>query len=176
MQNSSQTHKGDAFSKLLSSLVAITTILGIPAGLYGYFSSQHASRVSRTFDFYKDFRGDPGKDFKFLVAGWNARAEEEKSLAQKGDEAGVKSLVSSLLTNNQTQTAVTELVLFFDEVYSCVDNSLCDRNTAVALFQSPASQFFSMYGSYFQDVRETNPTYAIGVMKLRNLTKCWSLF
>ena len=37
--------RGDAFSRILSALVAITTILGIPVGLYGYYASQQASRV-----------------------------------------------------------------------------------------------------------------------------------
>ena len=45
-------------ARVLSYLVAITTILGIPIGLYGYYAPQQANRVNRTFDFYKDFRGD----------------------------------------------------------------------------------------------------------------------
>ena len=54
-------------ARVLSYLVAITTILGIPIGLYGYYASQQANRVNRTFDFYKDFRGDGlQKDFSFV--------------------------------------------------------------------------------------------------------------
>ena len=50
--------RGDVLARVLSYLVAITTILGIPIGLYGYYASQQANRVNRTFDFYRDFRGD----------------------------------------------------------------------------------------------------------------------
>jgi len=57
--------RGDVLARVLSYLVAVTMILGIPIGLYGYYASQQANRVNRTFDFYRDFRGDgPAKGFQ----------------------------------------------------------------------------------------------------------------
>jgi hypothetical protein len=66
-------------------------------------------------------------------------------------------LAASLLQADETQTALSRLVLFFDEAHSCVDKSLCDNNAAFALLQNPADQIFSMYGSYLATVRQAAP-------------------
>jgi hypothetical protein len=176
MSKTEQSSRSDRLSRILSYLVAITTILGIPVGLYGYYSSQQASRVDRTFDFYKDFRGDTlQKDFSLLVEQWNAKYADVAALLEKNDEAGLGQLVMSLLQSDEAQTALARLVLFFDETYSCVDKALCDNNAAYALLQNPADQIFFMYGSYLTTVRQHNPNYATGILKVRALTKTRSL-
>ena len=76
--------RGDVLAKVLSYLVAVTTILGIPIGLYGYYASQQANRVNRTFDFYRDFRGDGlQKDFSLLVSRWNEKSAQVDGLLKK---------------------------------------------------------------------------------------------
>ena len=76
--------RGDVLAKVLSYLVAVTTILGIPIGLYGYYASQQANRVNRTFDFYRDFRGDGlQKDFSLLVSRWNEKSAQVDELLKK---------------------------------------------------------------------------------------------
>jgi hypothetical protein len=168
--------RGDVLPKVLSYLVAITTILGIPIGLYGYYASQQANRVNRTFDFYKDFRGDGlQKDFSLLVVRWNEKSAQVDGFLKNDDYAGLSQLAESLLQGDEAQTALSHLVLFFDEANSCVEKSLCDNDAAFALLQNPADQIFSMYGSYLQTVRQQHPTYADGIVKVRALTKAWSL-
>jgi hypothetical protein len=80
---------GDVLARVLSYLVAITTILGIPIGLYGYYASQQANRVNRTFDFYKDFRGDGlQKDFSLLVTRWNEKSAQADGFLKSDDFTG----------------------------------------------------------------------------------------
>ena len=168
--------RGDVLARVLSYLVAITTILGIPIGLYGYYASQQANRVNRTFDFYRDFRGDGlQKDFGLLVTRWNEKSVQVDRLLKNDDFAGLSRLAASLLQTDETQTALSRLVLFFDEAYSCVDKALCDNNAAFALLQNPADQIFSMYGSYLATIRQQHPNHADGIVKVRALTKTWSL-
>jgi hypothetical protein len=168
--------RGDVLARVLSYLVAVTTILGIPVGLYGYYASQQANRVNRTFDFYRDFRGDSlQKDFSLLVTRWNEKSGQVDRLLKNDDFTGLSQLAASLLQTDETQTALSRLVLFFDEAYSCVDKSLCDNNAAFALLQNPADQIFSMYGSYLATVRQQHPKYADGIVKVCSLTKTWSL-
>jgi len=148
----------------------------IPIGLYGYYASQQANRVNRTFDFYKDFRGDGlQKDFSLLVTRWNEKSAQADGFLKSDDFTGLSQLAASLLQTDETQTALSRLVLFFDEAYSCVDKSLCDNNAAFALLQNPADQIFSMYGSYLATVRQQHPNYADGIVKVRALSKSWSL-
>ena len=121
--------RGDVLARVLSYLVAVTTILGIPIGLYGYYASQQANRVNRTFDFYTDFRGDIlQKDFSLLVTRWNENSTQADKFLKNDDYAGLSQLAASLLQTDETQTALSRLVLFFDEAYSCVDKSLFDNN------------------------------------------------
>jgi hypothetical protein len=168
--------RGDILARVLSYMVAITTILGIPIGLYGYYASQQANRVNRTFDFYKDFRGDGlQKDFSLLVVQWNEKSAQVEGFLKNDDYAGLSQLTASLLQNDEAQSALSRIVLFFDEAYSCVDKALCDYDAAYALLQSPADQIFSMYGSYLQTVRQQQSNYADGIVKVRALTRSWSL-
>jgi hypothetical protein len=82
---------GDVLARVLSYLVAITTILGIPIGLYGYYASQQTNRVNRTFDFYKDFRGDGlQKDFSLLVTRWNEKSAQADGFLKSDDFTGVR--------------------------------------------------------------------------------------
>ena len=148
---------GDVLARLLSYLVAVTTILGIPIGLYGYYASQQANRVNRTFDFYKHFRADGlQNDFSLLVTQWNEKSAQADGFLKSDDFTGLSQLAASLLQTDETQTALSRLILFFDEAYSCVDKSLCDNNAAFALLQNPADQIFSMYGSYLETVQATS--------------------
>ncbi len=174
--DASRRSSGDVLARVLSYLVAITTILGIPIGLYGYYASQQANRVNRTFDFYKDFRSDGlQKDFSLLIVRWNEKSAQVDAFIKNDDYAGLSQLADSLLQSDEAQTAMSHLVLFFDEAYSCVDKALCDHDAAFALLQNPADQIFSMYGSYLQTLRQQHPNYADGIVKVRGLTKTWSL-
>ena len=106
---------------------------------------------------------------------WNEKSTQADGFLKNDDYAGLSQLAASLLQTDETQTALSRLVLFFDEAYSCVDKSLCDNNAAFALLQNPADQIFSMYGSYLATVRQQHPTYADGIVKVRALGKTWSL-
>ena len=87
---------------VLSFLVSVTTILGIPVALYGYLMTQQQSRVDRTFQFYKDFRdGNLDADVKLLVEKANAKSKEMQALVDKDDQAGILGLQTSLVRDAQ---------------------------------------------------------------------------
>ncbi len=133
--------------------------------------------MARTFDFYKDFRSDAfQKNWTLLIKQWNSKADDENKLIQAKDYDGLRKLTLSLANNAGVQEALAQTVLFFDEVSSCVDNSLCDRNAAAALFADPAGQIVSSYGYYFVEVQKMNKLYAVGIFEIRNLEKTWSIF
>lgn len=169
----------DTLGKILSYLVAITTILGIPVALYGYFSSQQASRVDRTFQFYQDFRTAALEDdVNLLVEAWNAKRDEAQKLLDQNDDNGVVKLIESLLKDEKANAALAHVVVFYDGIGSCIDHSLCDANAAMALMKGPADQIVPPYGSYLQAMQSTNPPFAIGIFKVYALRKkwWWSLF
>ena len=73
-----------------------------PVGLYGYYASQQANRVNRTFDFYKDFHGDGlQKDFSLLVTRWNEKSPQADRLLKSDDFTGLEPIGGLTLANRR---------------------------------------------------------------------------
>jgi len=177
--SSSKEKENDSLGRILSYLVAISTIIGIPAGLYGYFSGQHDSRVEKTFEFYSNFRsGELEKDWSLLIGRWNDRAKEAQALVAQNKHAEYAQFVRSIVGESGGPAAMERILSFFDELIACVSNSLCDNNTAYALFKEPAYQFASAYGSYVIYIRQEfdNKKYGTGLFQTRALEKSMSIF
>jgi hypothetical protein len=165
---------GDVLGRILSYLVAITTILGIPVALYGYFVSQQTSRVDRTFDYYKDFRsGSLQNDVNLLVESWNAKGDEVNKLLAQNDYTGLAQLVKTLAENGQTAGALSRVVVFYDGIGSCIEHALCDAHAAVALLKDSTEQIVPTYGSYLQTIQRTNPPFAVGIFTVYGLKPKW---
>jgi len=162
------------FGLILSYLVAISTVIGIPAGLYGYFASQHDKRVETTFEFYKQFRADAfQQDWTLLITRWNANAADAQGRVAQGDMQGLQNLVVSLVSDDKGSAAMERVLSFFDELSACVENALCDHNAAYGLLKDQAEQMADAYGPYIVFIRDKykNVNYGSGLIKARALTK-----
>jgi hypothetical protein len=174
--NSEQT---TALDRLLTRAVALAAIIGIPAALYGYFSSQHDKRVDTTFALYKSFRSDGmQKNLSLLIERWNTKAPAVEKLLTQNDQNGLSLLAVSLVSDEKGRIAFDQISSFFDEVSNCVQNSLCDNNTAHAMFQSQASQLVGAYGYYITYARQTyeNDQYATGLFSVKSLDKKFDFY
>jgi hypothetical protein len=160
--------------------VAVAAIIGIPAGVYGYFSSQHDMRVETAFTLYKSLKDDRiQNEWSLLVDRWNAIAPEVTRLQSQHDQKGFETLTIKLVKNDQkSRIALEEIASLFDEVSACVENGICDHNTVYAMLKDPADQFVGMYGYYIQYVRSTysNDKYGTGLFKIRAIEKKFNLF
>ena len=171
--------KDAANQSWLSHAVSVFTILAIVGGLYGYFSSQHDKRVEKTFEFYKSFRTDPlRKDWALLISRWSESADKAKPLLDQEKYDDLSTLVISLVSDKDGSEAFNHIADFFDELNSCVEHSLCDRNSAVALLKESANEFIEPYGAYISFLRKKygNETIGSSIYKVRSMTTEWSLF
>jgi hypothetical protein len=173
--------RSEILGAILSYLVSITTILGIPVALYGYFVSQQQSRVDRTFEFYKDFRAaDLQDDVNLLVDNFSAKADEIKKVLATSDQAGLDKLEESLVQDPKASAALTHVVIFYDGIGPCIDHLLCDGDAAVALLQDPAYQIVRTYGAYLNSLHKDSSPFAKGIFTVGQLnpttSKFWSLF
>jgi hypothetical protein len=180
MQSSGHPEPVDRFGKVLSYLVAISTIIGIPTGLYGYMSSIHAKKAERTYEYYRDFRSEAfQRDWLLLFNRWNEKASDVQQILATKDFDRLRRLASGLVNqDDQSKTAFARVVGFFDEAYACVDNSLCDQNVAFFLLKTPASEFVSAFGSHIMYIRQEykSEKYGTGLFKVRSLDKRFSVF
>ena len=162
-----------------SIIVSIFTILAISGGVWGYFSSQHDARVAKTFEFYRSFHSDQlQRDWTLLISRWNASADKAKPLedAQKYDE--LSTLIISLVNDDSSRNAMTDILDFFDEFSSCVSHSLCDRNSGVALLTDRAGEFIGPYGAYISYLRSKygDKTIGAGVYRVHSMKTRVSVF
>jgi len=175
----------DPLGRILGYCVALVAILGISAGLYGYYSGEHSKRVQNTFEFFKEFRteGVLGK-YQALIDRYNEKADFIKNLmvqhrenVQERDRLVLES-IQALIAKADGLEEFSAVLLFFDQLAACVENSLCDNNSAVALFNLPAREFASAYGPYIVSIRDRykNTEYGTGLFKTRALATRWSLF
>ena len=180
MVNIDRKHTAEITAAVLSFLVSLTTILGIPVALYGYLMTQQQSRVDRTFQFYKDFRdGSLDADVKLLVEKVNAKAKEMQALVDKNDQAGILGLQTSLVNDAKVDAALARVVEFFDAVGPCVAHSLCDTDATIALLQFQAQQLVKGYGAYVSNQQQSGAPFGDGIFIVNGLetsSRIWSLF
>jgi hypothetical protein len=160
--------------KALSNLVSIFTILAILGGLYGFYSSQRDKRVEKTFEFYKTFRDEPLRDeWGKLISRWNESADKVKPLLDERKDEELRELVISIVEHDpDNKRAFSRVTDFFEEFNSCIENSLCDVNSGVALLKVRAREFIGPYGAYIQFLRNKydNSTIGSGVYKVASMS------
>lgn len=170
MEKDNAPRRSEFIGKVLSYLVSLTTILGVPVALYGYFAAQQQSRVDRTFAFYKDFLGSARQDdVNMLVQIWNAKANDAQQFLAKNDQAGLTKLQTALLQEAKASAAIIRIVEFYDGVGTCVANGLCDNATAYALLHDPAYQIVAAYGGYLSTVGKSGTPFASGIFVVSSL-------
>ena len=170
----SKSKGASRLTQILSFLVSISTIIGIPVGLYGYFSSQHKDRVGATFQFYKEFRSEQTqKDWSLLINRWNAKAQDARTIVRSGNDKELSDFVETLVSDSDGSAAMERVLSLFDEMSACVDNSLCDRNAAYALLKVPADEFAAAFGPHIFLIRKEfgNDQYGVGLLRLRAIKK-----
>ena len=170
MASIDRKHLAEITAAVLSFLVSLTTILGIPVALYGYLVTQQQSRVDRAFQFYKDFRdGNLDADVKLLVEKANAKAKEMQALVDKDDQVGILGLQTSLVRDAQVDTALAHVIVFFDAVGPCVAHALCDADATIALLQYQAKQLVKGYGAYVYDQQQSGAPFGNGIFIVNGL-------
>jgi hypothetical protein len=169
-----------AVDRFLSRAVALVAIVTMPAGLFGYYQHQHERRVETTLDLYRSFKnGEPQKNWSFLATLWTQQSQVvENALKEKDKDTALLNITSDIIDQKAGAPALAQVLSFFEEVSTCVENSLCDYNAAHALFHNLAHECTGYFGSYILDKRNRPgyQHYADGLIKVNKMIKRPSLF
>lgn len=170
----------DKIGEILSYLVSIATIVGIPVALYGYFQTKQEDRINRTYDYYKQYHdGQLPLDVNMLVKAWNEKSDAVKQLLAKQDYDGLSKLQAALVQDAGINAALARVLVFYDGVGTCVANWLCDGDTAYNLLHFQAYQITSAYGGYLTDNQTLGTPFARGIFTVAHLPEpkaWWRLF
>ena len=79
--------------------------------------------------------------------------------------------MAQYLRDNLSVADARLVIRFFDEVWICVDQNLCDEASARAFFEDDAYQLFLALGSEIQRIQRTQPRFGIGLESLRISTE-----
>ena len=144
---------------------ALTFLFGIPYGVEQYLEKQYEGRVSETLEFYKQFNNPPVSTYrenitKALVANDAAIV----AASAKGADA-LGDVVMNMVDQRGIETDLLMTMDFFDGLVTCVEKTLCDRETAQSLFSPRARDLFVNFYQYIEQRRTTSagPNFAMGL-------------
>jgi hypothetical protein len=141
----------DDYANVIKNLSIIGGIL--VAGI-SLIYSQYDRRLTRTFDFYKDYKETIRPDYLKLIVDWNVYARAVPGFQQLPHD-GVKDVVVKFFAGKPDDETKLENVLdFYDTLYVCVKNRSCNKNSVIDLMGKQIEATYEMAAYYIAEVRE----------------------
>ena len=170
--------RADSIKPWLDICTSVLTIVGafVAAawGLNEYFNKRKEGRIKATLEYRQELNKDPvlsaqRKIDDILTSQKNLILE---TISNKSEDDWTK-LVYSIVESNNLQQPLDTLVNFYEDVYLCISNSICDEQTAIALFGNKVIAFRNQFYRYFIFTRAEmkDPGYASGLEALAKLAK-----
>lgn len=139
--------------------VGIVGLLGaIVAAVWGYFEyldRKAEGRVAETLKFIDRFDRSPVWDARrriFTV--WHrATGDVIRILTKEYTEPKWRKFVNELVENNEIEIDVQTLIDFYESLNICIDEGICDGETAFAFFGEKASLFRNQHFVYLERLR-----------------------
>ena len=164
------------FADTLSKFVVVAaTIIGGGWGIWQYSERLKEGRVTETLSYIANFSDDRHFEARAEIseAWFDARATlrhlETRPVSSGAEfELRKQQFVLDLVVNGMGKapvfSSVDIVVEFFSQLEICVENQICDEETALNFFASYADQFWSLHEPYITWKRaQFNATYAEGI-------------
>ena len=164
------------FDKLKSKMEFVSHIMviaGLIFAIYQYTQMRYQERVKETLSYEKRLN-----DGEFLKAkteikeAWMNQKSFIKELQKRGfkskkdKEKIIEKLSDFIIEKNRLQEKIDLLTDFYDSLYTCVKEDICDKKTAVSFFSPYAKRFYELHLSYIKGRKEYIKEYAKGLEKL----------
>lgn len=154
-------------------LSAVVTILGaLAAGLWAlheYNDSQDRARIEATLAYRKQYDGEPLFAARRVVdRAWLGAADESAELRKKRDWKAYAELVARLARQPDFTLSLTTILGFYDELYVCMRDRICDRGTAVDLFGKDALTYRDADYPFIESERKRRsyPYFGCGIDRI----------
>lgn len=134
----------------------------------------HEDRVNQSLQYLQRFDSEKMQEAKDVVdAKWLAARPAVMSMNDKSDWSGLDGLVGQMLTDPQYSNGMSRIISFYEELYVCIRNDLCDEMTALDLMGKDASGYWSQSYSQLRDERRARfePCFGIGIEQTAQLWK-----
>ncbi|MFD3191887.1 hypothetical protein ACFMPD_16710 [Sedimentitalea sp. HM32M-2] len=167
----------------LDLLVKVGAIFAAVFAIVQYLQAREDARIEKTLRYVSEFRdaesapGGAGKSVSETLWRNTGQIEQFEILSSSLPEDRrqdlrrdfIAKLVHGTEENPGLRSDIIEIASFFEALAICVDNDLCDRNTAVSYFGEYATVFWQNFDVYLKEQREVVPDFAGGVERFVNL-------
>jgi hypothetical protein len=148
----------------------LAVIFGIFFGIASLINHQFETRLTRTFEFQKDYNGQIRPMYVDLITKWNQFAVSKGSSEKTKDQR--KAIVLEYVaTDADAARRINHVLEFYDSLYTCVRYRSCDRNSALELFGRQIDSMYEVFAYYLFERRkiENDPSFGEGLERLYNM-------
>ena len=145
---------------LLEIATSIGTLIGAVVaawwGLDQYLDNQHQQRVQQSLQYQQRYDADTMLTARLVIdTAWFNDAIQVTTLLNQRDWVGLSTLVNQMPDNiPDMRKSISLLVVFYDELYVCVTDRICDEATALDLLGKDASSYYSQEYYFVQAERK----------------------
>lgn len=134
----------------------LSIIAGAAYGIVQYERVKLDGQLKQTLSLYDKFNSAPFSGYRENLT------EIAVSLKNSDDFARV---IIELVERDGIKKSLNMTLDFFDGVKICMENEICDRNTARDLFKARANEIYQLFFPYIEKVRKQNNSneYAKGL-------------
>jgi hypothetical protein len=146
----------------LEVVAAVATIAAIIFALVQFRIAKHDARVNETLAYVARFNSDP------VIDSYNKMYEAFLSSLKPagGPKSGALDWETKLALNNNLNWNVIQVGDFFDQLYICISNNICDRELALTMLERDIETAYVLSGKYLE---KNWPPTGCGLLALGNL-------
>ncbi len=146
---------------LVSWLGVLSLIIGGTFTLYQWSEAKSKSRIEHTLAYVKQFNGPEMSTVRTAISSHSEKVsiEFEKLRKKHSDPKNPEDvkIIKNFIVRSSDEKGIREniwhMVGFYESLVVCVDNKICDVETAEGFMGSPALKFYRFYSPYIDQVR-----------------------
>jgi hypothetical protein len=149
----------------------LTVVFGIFFGIASLLNHQFENRLTRTFEFQKDYNKEIRSMYVDLTTKWTQFALSKGISPSEQTPAKRKAMVLEYATDPDAERRINYVLEFYDALYTCVRYRSCDRNSALELFGRQIDNTYEIFAYFLRERRkiENDLNFGEGLEKLYNM-------
>ena len=124
---------------------ALAVVVAAAWTIFAYYSAAHNTTIRTALEYREQLRSEPLYDAwkQTMIVGLQDSKEKDAAVAAGGQTW--KRYVFSRIREAETRANFDIVMSFYNEVWECVEQDICDRDTVLALFGGEAEQLYENY-------------------------------
>jgi len=142
----------------------LSIIAGAAYGIVQYERVKLDGQLKQTLSLYDKFNSAPFSGYRENLTEAVSNNAEKIAVSLKNSDDFARVIIE-LVERDGIKKSLNMTLDFYDGVKICMENEICDRNTARDLFKARANEIYQLFFPYIEKVRKQNNSneYAKGL-------------